>query len=252
MSAGEENRSLGKDHRVELERYSGPLDLLLYLIRQEEVDIHDIPISRILDRYLEALKELTRVDLDQAGEFLVLASLLMEIKTRSLLPCDEPLEDEELDPRFELVQKLLEYRKFKVVSEELLARAEEWARRFPPSRMPLPPGPPPDEVPLGELSLFELATAFYRMMDEVGAEGPRAIVYDDVPLEVHVEEILGALREREAIPFAELFPATADRIRISGVFLALLELVRRRQVKAVQRRPFGPIEVRLREDAPPP
>lgn len=234
---------LGKDHHVELDPYSGPLDLLLWLIRQEEVDIHDIPIARILDRYLEVLKTLEILDLDQAGEFLVMASLLMQIKSRSLLPRDETLEDEELDPRFELVKKLLEYRKFKEVSEELRERATDWSHRFPPGKAPDDPGRAPEEVPLAEVSLFDLALAFSRVMEEVGTGRDIRIVYDDVPIETHAAEILQTLGARRRMPFVELFPKGADRMWITGVFLALLELLKQRRVRAFQDEPFGTIEV---------
>ncbi|MHC4470287.1 MAG: segregation and condensation protein A [Planctomycetota bacterium] len=239
---------LGRDHRVELEPYSGPLDLLLWLIRQEEVDIHDIPIALILERYLEVVKTLQFLDLDRAGEFLVMASTLMQIKSRSLLPRDEPLDDEELDPRFELVKKLLEYRRFKEVSGSLSERAGEWARRFPPGRAPDVPGVPPDEIPLAEVSLFDLALAFSRVMSEVGVDRDVAIVYDDVPIETHVREILSTLEARQRIPFSELFPRIDDRVRIAGIFLALLELIRRRRVSALQKAPFEPIELLLRPE----
>ncbi len=235
--------SLGKDHRVELERYSGPLELLLWLIREEEVDIHDIPIARILDRYLEIMQTIEALDLDQAGEFLVMASMLMQVKSRSLLPRDDPLEDEDLDPRFELVQMLLEYRRYKEVSENLNARAADWARRFPPGRQPEQPGVPLDEIPLEDVSLVDLAIAFEKVMRDIGAERPTEIVYDDTPIETHMEEIVHQLTERRRLPFSDLFSRTTDRPRVAGIFLALLELIKQRRVRARQNRPFGTIEV---------
>jgi segregation and condensation protein A len=241
--------SIGKDHRVDLEKYSGPLDLLLYLIREDEVDIHDIPIARMLERYLEVLHDLEDLDIDQAGEFLVIASLLMEIKSRALLPREDPLEDEELDPRFELVQMLLEYRRFKEASEELRSRSARWQDRFATARGPDVPGPALDEVPIAEVSLFDLAVAFQRLMDEVGTDRTREIVYDDVPVEVHMEGILTTLEARERVPFFELFERRPDRHLVAGVFVALLELIKQRRVRAVQERPFAPIEVERRRDA---
>ena len=243
--------SIGKDHRVELEGFTGPLDLLLYLVRQEEVDIHDIPIARILDRYLEVLHTLTALDLDQAGEFLVMASLLMEVKSRSLLPREDPILDEELDPRFELVQMLLEYRRFKEASETLSARQVEWSKRFPPGKAPDPPGLPPDEVPIAECSVWDLTLAFSKLMDELGIDRTREIVYDDIPLEVHIEHVLTRLRADGRVPFVSLFPREADRMRIAGVFLALLELVKQRKIRARQERAFSPIEIELRDEATP-
>ncbi|MEN8148494.1 MAG: segregation/condensation protein A [Planctomycetota bacterium] len=242
--------SIGKDHRVELEKYSGPLDLLLYLIREEEVDVHDIPIARILERYLEILHQMESLDLDQAGEFLVIASLMMQIKSRSLLPRDDPLEDEELDPRFELVQMLLEYRRFKEASEELKAKSAEWEHRFAAARGPDLPGPAPDEVPVADVSVWDLAVAFQRLMDEVGVPKEREIVYDDTPVEVHMDEILDTIGIRDRIPFRELFPKEPQRHLIAGLFVALLELIKQRRIRAVQEEPFAPILVERREAEP--
>lgn len=232
---------------MELPEYTGPLDLLLYLVKQEEVDIHEIPIARILERYLDVLGTLTALDLDQAGEFLVMASLLMEVKARSLLPREDPLEDEELDPRFELVQKLLEYRKFKEASERLATRGDEWSLRFPPGRAPELPGPLPDEIPIAEASVWDLAVAFGRLMDELGIDRTREIVYDDTPIEVHIEEVVERLTRDRRVEFATLFPRDASRTRIAGIFLALLELVKQRRIRARQAHPFAPIEIEFRE-----
>ena len=228
---------------MELDRYSGPLDLLLWLIKREEVDIHDIPIALILTRSLEMLQTIQSLDLDQAGEFLVMASVLMEIKTRSLLPREEPFEDEELDPRFELIQKLLEYRRFKEVSEDLRQRSDQWALRFAPGRAPERPGLPPDEVPLADVSVWDLTLAFQQLLAEVEVRRPRAIVYDDVPIEEHMKEVLGIVTGRGRVPFLDLFPPDADRSFVAGVFLAVLELIKQTRVRARQRRPFAPIEI---------
>ncbi len=244
--------NLGRDHRVELEPYSGPLDLLLWLIREEEVDIHDIPISRILERYLETLQTLTVLNLDDAGEFLVMASTLMEIKSRSLMPREEAFEDEEFDPRFELVQKLLEYKRFKEVSEELRRRADHWAQRHPPGMGPDVPEIPADEVPLAEVSILDLALAFQRVLAEVGGGRTRSIVFEDVPIEEDISSIMTTLTDRGRTPFRALFPPEAGRGRVTGLFLALLELLKRRRVRALQTEPFGPIVVEPREGEPEP
>lgn len=247
-SPGSDIPALGREHHVELERYSGPLDLLLWLIRQEEVGIHDIPISRILDRYLEVLKTLQFLDLDQAGEFLVMASTLMRIKSRSLLPTEDPLDDEDLDPRFDLVRKLLEYRKFKDISEELRSRAEDWAERYPPGRAPELPGTPPDEIPLTDISLWDLAEAFNRIIEEVGVDFDRTIIYDDVPIEVHMEQIVTRLERETRVQFAQLFAGSPDRAHIAGLFLALLELIKQNRARAFQEKAFAPIEILLNEE----
>jgi len=193
------------------------------------------------------LQTLSSLDIDQAGEFLLIASLLMEIKSRSLLPREDPLEDEELDPRFELVQMLLEYRRFKEASESLRARSAQWRDRYAAARGPDVPGPAPDEIPIAEVSLWDLAVAFQRLMDEVGVDRTREIIYDDVPVEVHMDEILGTLEERERVPFVDLFASRPERHIVAGVFVALLELIRQQKVRAVQERPFATIEIVRRE-----
>jgi segregation and condensation protein A len=144
---------------------------------------------------------------------------------------------------------LLEYRRFKEASEDLRARSESWSARFPPGRAPDLPGPSPEEIPLGDVSLWDLALAFNRLMEEVGADRSSRIVYDDVPVEVHMDGILGTLAEKRRVPFRALFPEHPDRSTIAGVFLALLELIRQLRVRARQEKAFGEIEVEL---APPP
>ncbi|MFW6133679.1 MAG: segregation and condensation protein A, partial [Planctomycetota bacterium] len=158
------------DYRVQLDVYNGPLDLLLYLIRREEVDIHDIPIARITEQYLQYVNLLKALDPNLGGEFLVLATQLMEIKTRMLLPAPEALEGDgdadALDPRAELVRQLLEYKAFKDAAGDLAEAAEQQALRFP--RAPARPEADDDEVDLADAQVWDLFDAFSKLMESIG------------------------------------------------------------------------------------
>jgi segregation and condensation protein A len=241
--------------RVDLETFSGPLDLLLYLIKQEEVDVTDIPIALICDRFLEELEAMKKLDLEVAGDFLVMASTLMLIKSRMLLPSAEPDEDEEWeDPRLELVGQLLEYRRIRETAsmfESMRARA---AARFPrdvPDLEELTAVATEEETPLADVSVGELYVAFQQVMREVSLRNPRTIVYDETPIHVHAGTLLSRLRERGSLGFLEaLGGAAADRAVLIGAFLALLELVRQGRVTAEQPEPFGEIRIVLREPGP--
>ena len=235
------------DYRVELDAYNGPMDLLLYLIRKEEVDIYDIPIARIAEQYAAYLEVLKALDVNLAGEFLVLAATLMEIKSRMLLPHPPPLEEgQEEDPRMELVRELLEYQKYRDAAEELKGRAEEQKLKFPrlAKEEPLPEGEP--TKPLKEVELWDIFAAFRKVMKETMGRLPRTIVYDDVPVSNFMEGLLARLRDGASVGFWEVFEGRRDRMYVVGTFLALLELIRRRVVLAVQAEPFGDILLQLR------
>jgi segregation and condensation protein A len=229
------------EYRVQLEIFSGPLDLLLYLIRRDELDIEDIPIARITEQYLSYVRLLEQIDPDAAGEFLVMASTLIEIKSCALLPAP-PLEapDEPLDPRAALVRQLLEYRRFKDAAEELRRAAQERQRRF--ARRPAELPPQLRGVELEEAQVWDLLEAFGRVMAAIG-QGParHEVRYDETPIEVYAEQILAAVRARGVVEFAAVFDGQMRRAELVGRFLALLELVRRGQVRAQQERNFGTI-----------
>jgi len=235
------------DYRVELDAYNGPMDLLLYLIRREEVDIYDIPIARIAEQYAAYLEVLKALDVNLAGEFLVLAATLMEIKSRMLLPHPPPLEEgQQDDPRMELVRELLEYQKFRDAAEELKERAEEQKLKLP--RLAKTERPPESEPtkPLGEVELWDIFAAFRKVMKETMGRLPRTIVYDDIPVSDFMEGLVARLRGGASVGFWELFEGRHDRMYVVGTFLALLELIRRRVVLAVQAEPFGDILLQLR------
>ena len=227
-------------YRVRLEVFTGPLDLLLYLIRRNEVDIHDIPISLITEQYLEYLKDLPEIDINEVGEFLVMATTLMEIKSRMLLPRPEEMEDEEEeDPRSDLVRQLLEYKRYKDIAERLAQLAEERAQRFGRG-MEDDVQPPGREIE--DLSLWDLAETFARVLREISIEPP-TIIYDDTPIEAFLDEIVNRLQKKDVLSLRELIGPEPERNRIIGLFLALLDLVKSRVVRVIQPEPFGEITI---------
>jgi segregation and condensation protein A len=237
------------DYQVELDSFRGPLDLLLYLVKHNEVDICDIPIARITDQFLQYLGVLQLIDVDWAGEFLVMAATLTEIKSKMVLPRAEMETDDEGDPRLELVRQLVEYKKFKDAAALLDARAEQQLARLPrqPLEIPAPPGLA--EQPLRRVELWDLVSAFGRLMRETAALQPRQIVMDDTPQHVHMERILHLLQATPRLAFSGLFTPPHTRGRLLGIFLAILELIKGKQIVAEQPEPFGDIWLC---QAPPP
>ena len=237
------------NYRVSLDVYAGPLDLLLYLIRREEVDIYDIPIARITQQYVQYVELLQQIDPDVVGQFLVLAATLMEIKSRMLLPNppEEVAEEDSFDPRVDLVRQLLEYKRFKDVAGDLQDRAEEFGKRFPRS----PVIPDKDSMDLEDAEVWDLMAAFNKLMQQTGRAGyQHQVVYDDTPIATHALNIVDQLQKQGgSIEFAIIF-ADKSRPQCVGLFLALLELIRRQRVRADQDRPFGQIYVFLLDSRP--
>lgn len=236
-------------YRVSLDVYAGPLDLLLYLIRREEVDIYDIPIAQITAQYCQYVEMLQQIDPDSAGAFLVLAATLMEIKSRMLLPTppQEVAEEDLIDPRADLVRQLLEYKRFKDAAADLTVRAEEFSRRFPRS----PIIPDKDSLDLEDAEVWDLMAAFNRLMQQTGRTGyQHQVVYDDTPIANHALHIIEQLQKQGGcMEFASIF-ADKGRAQCVGLFLALLELIHRARVRAEQDRPFGQIYVFLLDARP--
>ena len=232
------------DYRVNLEIYNGPMDLLLYLIRRDEIDIHDIPISKITEQYCSHMEVIKQIDPDVAGEFLVLAATLMEIKTRLLLPHieDGGEGDEGFDPRADLVRQLLEYKAFKDAANDLRVAAADQALRFP--RRPAHIEHEPEGLDLEEVQVWDLVGAFNELMTSIGQESRLTeIIYDDTPIELHATDILDRLARDGNMTFAEIFTGRSTRLEMVGLFLALLELIRRRHVYVEQKDVFGDIYV---------
>jgi segregation and condensation protein A len=237
--------ALLSDYRVNLDVFTGPLDLLLFLIRRDEVDILDIPIARITDQYLQHVGVLQQLDPDAAGEFLVMASTLVELKSRLLLPTP-PIEslDEADDPRVPLVRQLLEYKRFKDAARTLGSAADDRAQRYVRKPVNLPAEL--QGLELEEVQVWDLLAAFGRVMASIGS-GPRQhlVRYDETPIELHQTEILAILERDGPATFVSLFDGPPDRALIVGRFLALLELIRARRVRCEQETTFGTIYVFL-------
>ncbi len=259
---------LTDDYRVHLEQFEGPLDLLLFLIRRDEIDITDIPVSRIAEQYLGFLQQIDRIDIDVAGEFLVMAATLMEIKSRLLAPAlpgrqaaaDRPAGEGAEDPRAELVRQLLEYKRFRDAAGALEQRFTEWSGRFPAAGAAAAeaPGSPEDDdepVALGEIELFDLISAFQKIMEAVNFDrlGAHEVNYDDTPIELHAEDIVDRLkRECDAAGGElELGRVLTGRTRseMIGLFLAVLDLVRHNRLQVRQDRIGGQIMLKLWTDA---
>ncbi len=274
------------EYKVRLEAFEGPLDLLLYLIRKDEVDIHDIPIARITEQYLAHVRELDDghgLDLDVAGDFLVMAATLMEIKSRMLAPAPEAGADAarpraHADPRTELVQQLLAYRRYRDAADALERRAEDWTHRVAISPTGLPDGDDPaglehadehladdpgvaaalekaqaEATDVEDLELVDIVEAFRRVAETVNFErlGEHQVTYDDTPVELHAEDLHDRLR-RDAGPDREIELTSVftgrTRAEMVGLFLAMLHLVARRHVGVRQDRASGVIFLRLLPD----
>ncbi len=240
-----------QDYRVQLDIYQGPLDLLLYLIRRDEVDIYDIPIARITEQFVQYVGLLKEIDPNAVGDFLVMAATLLEIKSRMLLPKPPPEEGGEdlADPRLDLVRQLLEYKKYKDAAARLAEAAEERAMRY--TRSPATRPAEGVEVELDDLQIWDLLTAFNNLMSAIGRPPTRhEVVYDDTPISLHAADIQDRLeREGGSLQFERIFEGRSKSEMI-GLFLALLELIRQKRVRAEQDRPFGTIFVHLLDATP--
>jgi segregation and condensation protein A len=228
--------------RVDLEIFRGPLDLLLYLVRKHEVNVLDIPIAPITTQYLEYLDVLRELDVNAVGDFLEMASTLAEIKSRMVLPRCGEVEEELDDPREDLVRRLLEYKKFRDAASMLEERGRGWQERFP--RLAADDEPHQRELadePIHELELWDLVSAFGRILRDQRAMQPASIVYDDTPIHVFMERIHGQLVAHGRLTLGELFEPGMHKSTLVGIFLALLELVRHHGVRTEQQEAFGEI-----------
>lgn len=239
------------DFRIDLDIFRGPLDLLLYLVRKHEVEIVEIPIAVITEQYLQYLAVLNELDVNAVGDFLEMASTLIEIKSRQVLPRggeeEAPLDDQRQD----LVRRLLEYKQFKDAASMLDERGRAWRERF----ARLSSGPPPRrdlaDEPIEEIELWDLVSAFGRIMRDYHVSPPSNIVYDETPIHVYMTRI----RERLAtggVAFSDLFEPGMHKSALIGMFLAVLELVRHHGVRAEQASLHGEIWLRPIEQAEEP
>lgn len=230
------------DFRVDLNVFRGPLDLLLYLVRKHEVEIVDIPIATITDQYLEHLAVLEQLDVGAVGDFLGLASTLIEIKSQQVLPRGDEVESEPEDPRQELVRRLLEYKKYRDAASILQQRSRDWQRHYTRLGSDLPPRErDPTEEPIREVELWDLVSAFGRIIRETEAARPSNIVYDETPIRVYMGRIHASLLQQGRLSFSGLFQPGMHRSTLVGIFLAVLELVNHHQVRVEQNSLFGEI-----------
>jgi len=232
------------DYKVRFEVFEGPLDLLLYLVKRQEVDIYRVNLTRLATEFVEWVELMRELDLDIAGEFLVMAATLMYLKSRELLPVEERVgeeEEEEEDPRWELIRKLVEYKKYKDAAEELAVRESRQSMTY--SRAARPPAPAPTDRPV-EASIFDLVHALNRVLKRLRDRAPAEVIEDDPwTVATALERLRALLMERDRIRFEELFAEARSRVEAGTFFLALLELIRLGAAVAIQREPFGEIEV---------
>ncbi len=233
------------DYKVKLEVFEGPLDLLLYLIKRDEIDIYDISLERITSQYLEYLQAFEELNIELAGEFIVMAANLIYLKSRSLLPRDQqpPEEDAgEDDPRWELIRQLIEYKKFKEAAAELNLRALEQERVF--VRDTLSTAAVQEPLRLGEVGIFQLIGAFQTVMKRIEArQDVQEIFSERFTVSEKIDSILQRVANGDRLRFSDLFGAAASRVEVVVTFLALLELIRLKQVRAIQKNVFDEIEI---------
>jgi segregation and condensation protein A len=229
-------------YQVKLEVFEGPLDLLLHLIKKEEIDIYNIPVSRITEEYLQYLEMLKMLNLDIAGEFLVMAATLLQIKSRKLLPVPVKEEEnaEELDPYQELVRQLLDYKRFKEVAKVLEGKEIEQQQVFTrPAQKIERVG---DEEYTIEASLFDLLDAFKNVLKS-NQTTVREIIQEEVKIEERVRIIREKLMEKESLSFEEIFTPESTRMEMVVTFLAMLELIKQKEIRILQTRLFDKIRI---------
>jgi len=243
---------------VHLDAFEGPLDLLLHLIKKHEIDIYDIPMSLVTQQYLDYIGLLGDLQLDVAGDFLVMAATLIHIKSRSLLPRPAPdQEDPEEDPREALVRRLIEHQKFKAAAELLhdreTVRSAQWMR--PDERIAALAGEGLDKEPELEVDLFSLMTAFRAVVERARQRPTVRLPMEQISIEERIEQLLAQLSETDAVGFEDLFAAASERSALIVTFLALLEMIRLKMVRVFQSGVAGPIRIYRRArpaDAPRP
>ncbi len=237
-----------ESYQVKLEAFQGPLDLLLFLIRKKKIDIHDIPISSITTDYLNYLDQKEKINLEREAEFLLIATLLIYIKSQMLLPRETVSEDDIEDPRNILVDRLLDYQKIKAAGSILREKENEalqkWQRTF------LPPRDTEEELELTEISLFDLAEAFFTLMKKKERDNMRAIKGQEVTHEEKMKEMLDYLEKNSFLDFIEYFNQQETIAEAFVSFFCLLELIKSRIVVAIQESLFHSIKVWLRKESP--
>lgn len=234
-------------YRVHLENFEGPLDLLLYFIRRDEINIYDIPISNITEEFMIAIEEMKKLNINFAGDFVVMASTLMRIKSKMLLPRPELDEDDEIiDPRKELVDQLLNYSRFKEAAESLDIFASERSQVFPAGKKVIVSDSPEEvNVILRDVTLYDIANAFKAAMDNMPVIQVYELQREPIHLDEQKELVLRSFDGDGRLRFSTLINQLETKIAIVVTFLALLELIRSHQITIVQNELFGELEIQL-------
>lgn len=232
-------------YKIKLQIFEGPLDLLLYLVKKDHLNIYDIPIASVTEQYLEYLNLMQLLDLNIAGEFLVMAATLMQIKSKMLLPAQETqgLEEEETDPREELVKRLLEYEKFKQIAEELRQKENNQRDVFKRPKVEIGQPVSDNKEVYFEASIFDLINAFSAALKDVPKEVFYEVIKDEFTIEEKIHDILHLLLISPGIKLSELFNKAKNKIEIIVYFLAILELIRMKEIIIMQRELFQEIEI---------
>ena len=232
-------------YKIKLQLFEGPLDLLLYLVKKDHLNIYDIPIAQVTKQYMDYLELIKILDLNVAGEFLVMAATLLQIKSKMLLPApEETQQPEEDDPRAQLIQQLLEYERFKQIAQELRQKETDQQDIFKRPRVldrDIPEGPPSAQY--FESSIFDLISAFSRALADTPKDLFYSVIKDEFTVEEKVHDILHDLLLRPVIGLSELFAQARQKVEIIVTFLAVLELVRMKEIICRQQEPFGAVEV---------
>ena len=243
------------EYKVKFEVFEGPLDLLLYLIKKEEVDIYDVNLTQLATQFIEYIEVMRLLDLEIAGEFLVMASTLMYIKSRELLPVDQQVqtegEDDGEDPRWELIRQLVEYKKFKDAAAQLQSLESRQENIFP--RIPVKPEFAAEAPGKPDVSVFDLVNAVSTILKRIQErEGATRDVFEDRwTVSEKIEHIMTRLTDQPRVRFSELFEASMSRTEVVVTFLALLELIRLKQLVALQAEAFGEIDISKAAAEPP-
>ncbi len=243
------------EYRVNLEVFAGPLDLLLYLVRKEEVDIYDIPIARVTAQYVEYIQMMQSLDIDLAGDFLIMAATLMEIKSAMLLPRTEAEGNEQTetgDPRAELVRQLLEYKRIKDAANLLAGAAQQREQRFtrPDTILSSMKNSSEPELDLDQVSIWTLLEAFDSIMKATGQTSSYSHITDETPIDLYQIEVLHRLQVEGPLTFEKIFQGKTNKLVMIGLFLAMLELMRNQLIRVEQTEIKGPIYLTALTDRP--
>jgi segregation and condensation protein A len=232
-------------YKIKLEIFEGPLDLLLYLVKKDHLNIYDIPIAKVTEQYIQYLNLMQLLDLNIAGEFMVMAATLMQIKSKMLLPAEqsEGLIDNQDDPRQELVQRLLEYEKFKEIAQSLRQRETNQQEVFKRPKDKIEKEITDTKAVYFEASIFDLIAAFTKALKDVPREVFYEVIKDEFTIEEKIHEILHLLLVKSSVKLSELFGKAKNKMELIVIFLAILELVRMKEIICRQKELFQDIEI---------